>query len=123
MKRTAVIDVIAGNKMLNEIMGMADMRDSYKVFAELKRYKITFVGSGDNLANDMRQMQEFAGDKVVLSYVREIDGVKLETPDYYLKQGVSQISDGKKVSMLKDMLQALGYTVEVDEHNRVVKLL
>lgn len=123
MKRTAVIDVIAGNKMLNEIMGMADMRDSYKVFAELKRYKITFVGSGDNLANDMRQMQEFAGDKVVLSYVREIDGVKPEISDYYLKQGVSQISDGKKVGMLRDILQALGYTVEVDEHNRVVKLL
>lgn len=121
-----MLDLIAGDKKLNEIMETADMRESHKFYVLGNRYEIKFKGKLESIANivdAMRKASESEGSIVIFCGIAVINDVKPKEPIYYLKRNVSLISDGKKVGMLRDILQSLGYTVEVDEHNRVVKLL
>ncbi len=125
MKHKATIDVIAGNKILNDIMKAANLRDSSKCYADYTEHAIEFTGDASKLADVFYKSYENCDRMVVFVGVRSIDGVKPATPIYALHSGakISQISDGKIVALFKDVLTALDYTVEVDERNRVVSIL
>lgn len=116
------IDVIHGEKQINEFMHICDVFEQSKQFGEYECYTVT--GSNINISKlimNFKNTFEKAGRNVIFIGINNIDGKIFNFPKPYIRPGISMISDGHQWYLLKDLLNLIGYKTEIDKNMRIIK--
>ena len=121
-----LLDVMYGDKMMNEFMHHADVFEPSKQLAA--HHQIELTGENINLDKTCHVMFSAltSNDKnVVFVAIRSVDGIRYVHDDketYYIMPGINSISNGHNWGLFKDHLLTLGYITKTDERMRVLEI-
>jgi len=115
------LDLFYGDDFKNRFMHAADVFEQGKQLAEYNQFVVTGTPDLNKLCDNMKNALEKTGKNVVLVAIRSINGKRV-TPRPYIKPNVQTISDGKKFGLFKDMLERIGYKVDVSECMQVINI-
>ncbi|MEK6828901.1 MAG: hypothetical protein AABY15_02160 [Nanoarchaeota archaeon] len=115
------VDVIIGDKMMNNFMHACDMFEDSKQLGKYEQMVVSGKPEMDlkNLSRNLKDALEKSGMNVVFVSVRQIGPTLTNDYDRYIMPGVSAITDGHKWGMFHKLLEGLGYEVETDNQMKV----
>ena len=125
MKEITLDTFYGSDKNLNDLMHHADVFESFKQIASYRELTLTVDFKNDEIeraqdtVNIVKTSLEQTEANVVFVAIRSIDGANVML-DNYIKDGVSVITTGDKWGMFHEMLAALGYEVETNDHMQVI---
>jgi hypothetical protein len=117
-----VLDVICGDKRINQFMHYGDVFESGKQYGEYAEITIEGEPNLDKLPENIRTSLEAVGQDVLFVSIATIDGIAPKKDYIFFKPGIQTISLGKKYSLFKDVLSVLGYNSITDKQMYVIKI-
>jgi hypothetical protein len=117
-----IVDVFGGDKMAklqNQFMHSADVFEGGKQFATYMQLTVTGNPDLDKLCERIKDSFEQIGGYIIFAGIKSIDGVRVDKPRAYFKEGVQTISNGHQFGLFRDKLITLGYTPETNKHMMV----
>lgn len=119
------IDIIQGDKKINEFMHAVDVFEAGKQHGEYQNINFQITGRDEpNWQSVVNEIFEKSTEQfnVLFVSIRKVDG---KTPDesfVRFKEGVQTISDGKKWGLFSNCLNQLGYQCETNDTMHVTSI-
>jgi len=119
------IDIIQGDKKINEFMHAADVFEKGKQLGEHQNMNFEITGKDEpNWQEIVDKIFESSSKEFNILFVsiREIDGKTPKESFVRFKEGVQSISNGKQWGLFSDCLNQLGYQCEVNDIMHVTSI-
>lgn len=120
------LDVLCGNKLINEFMHCADVFETGKHFVEHKTFTLSITGNPNlnKLCENFKNALENDGKiNVIFVAIRDINGDFHPKYNKYIKPNVQTLSMYQNGilgwALFKDVLKTLKYNVETNQHMMV----
>ena len=123
-------DCFYGDKKLNQFMHACDVFETGKQLAQFKPFETTLTLeegketlSDEEIEKVYNLLWEQTGKEYNLVFlaIRSVDDVKTNRFKPFIKEGVQTLSDGKGWGMFNEMLERIGYDVEVSQFMQVTE--
>lgn len=116
------LDLILGDKKMNDWMHMLDAFEETKVLGEFTQ--IVIEGEFD-LWTITKKLADYLEEDYAVHFIgiKTIDNYDAKNAVHYLKPNISSISDGRKWGTFRDLLCRLGYDVYTNDRMIVTNVL
>lgn len=119
-----LVDVIHGNKWINDFMHAADTFEESKILGNHSYMEVEVEDDCNifTLAEELASLYTKSGEVVSFVGLDKIDGKPIYYGTHYFKPGLQTISNGKQWGMACEMITKLGYKVETNERRIITKI-